>query len=192
VAALTAVALLVLGGAAAWAAVGEAPDSPLADPPTTTAAPQPTTRMTTPAPTTTYPDANGDTVALASTAAAHPDAARIQDVLQRHFDAVNNLDYDAWTATVARSRANDQSRDHWLRGYRTTHDGSITVSEIDTLGPQTAMVWLTFVSTQSPSDAPSDLPVDRICWSQQIPVSDVDGDPRLGVPPEGTTRMSAC
>jgi hypothetical protein len=199
VAAITGVALVVLGGsAAAWATIAHQEQTTAAGP---TTAPQPAPRpgqppVVTPtrtsAPPTTAPFGGDGVVTLSSGAAAQPSASQVQSLLQRHFSAINSLDYDAWAATVTPARARDQSREGWVEGYRTTYDSDISVTAIQPGGAGTALVSASFVSTQAPEDAPADLRVGRICWTQQIPVTGLGSDPRLGAAAKGSSTKTAC
>lgn len=47
-------------------------------------------------------------VQVTSTAASHPHAAAVVELLDRHFTAINQHDYASWSSTVTSQRANDQ------------------------------------------------------------------------------------
>jgi hypothetical protein len=115
------------------------------------------------------------TITLTPHASAHPAAEQVRGLLQRHFEAINSHDYDAWTP-----RAGTAPREEWLEGYRTTQDDSVVVSDIRSVGPQDVSVELTFVSNQDPADAPADLPVAHICWYTELPIDNINGDGRIG------------
>lgn len=134
----------------------------------------------------------GGLVTLDASAAGHPDSATVQDLLNRHFSAINDLDYDAWTGTVTARRASDQPSSTWLADYRSTVDSEVRVTSIETTSGSDAVVGLSFVSRQDPADAPADLPVSRICWTSEWPVSDLASGGRIGIPPPGTTGMREC
>jgi hypothetical protein len=145
---------------------------------------------TTPSPTP--PPAIGtNLVHVTSTAASHPSAAAVAELLDRHFTAINQYDYASWSTTVVSQRANDQSAAAWLKGYRSTNDDSVVVTSIFD-GSTGLTVALSFRSTQQPSDAPPDLPVARICWESQWPVVDISNGGRIGTPAKGTTTKRAC
>jgi hypothetical protein len=139
-----------------------------------------------PAPSTGGASAPG-LVTLSAQAAAHPQATAVQDLLTAHFTAINDGDYDAWSATVDPRRAADQPQARWTQDFRSTRDSGVTVAAI-TDGPGGVVVDLSFVSEQDVADAPPDLPAPRICWSSQWPV--VDGV--LGAPQRGSTTRRAC
>jgi hypothetical protein len=84
---------------------------------------------------------------------ADPGGADIQTLLQRHFDAINNGDYEAWQATVTRQRAAGFPKQKWLDQYESTVDGTILVHRIE---PTTAgsVVLISFTSTQDRALAP--------------------------------------
>jgi hypothetical protein len=209
-AAITAVALLVLGGSfAAWVTLGHHASSAAAaapgpsipvrsipDPPTADQVPFGASATPTAGSSVLSTDAaasaGSTAVSLAADAADSPSAAQVQDLLTRHFSAINDLDYAAWVATVTPARAKDQTQDAWLQGYRSSRDSNVTITAIDPVDPQTVTVHISFVSAQDPQDAPADLQVGRICWTQQIPVEGVGTDPRLGLPPKGSSTKSAC
>jgi hypothetical protein len=132
-------------------------------------------------------------VQLDPTVAAGPFTEQVRELLARHFNSINSLDYDGWLATVTPERARDETREAWDRGYRSSHDSGITITALDPAGPAAVLVHLSFVSTQSPQDGPPDLQVGRICWTQQVPVSGLDGsDPRLGISAKGSSTRTAC
>src|SRR5262249_35005947 len=110
------------------------------------------------APAVTTTPARGDgagprAVALAADVAADPGGDDVQKLLQRHFDAINNGDYEAWQATVTRQRAAAFPKQKWLDQYRTTTDGTIRVHRIE---PTTtgSVVLISFTSTQDRALAP--------------------------------------
>ncbi len=163
---------------------------------TTTAPLPPTSNSTSAAPTTdrpvTPPPAIGTSlVRVTPTAASHPYAAAVAELLDRHFTAINQRDYTSWSSTVVSQRAADQSEAAWQKAYRSTNDDSVVVNSISE-GSTGLTVNLSFRSTQQVSDAPSDLPVTRICWESRWPVVDISNGGRIGTAPKGTTTKSAC
>lgn len=156
--------LLVAGGALAWAtsgapAVGGAPaGSPAAVP---------------------VAGAGPSAVQLSSDAARHPAAPAVLAQLQRHYDAINNRDYAAWTDTVVAERSAALPESRWLDDYASTKDGTIRVDRIDPAPEGGVLVLLRFVSTQAVADAPEQLPAERLCWRTTLPMT----APSAGAPP---------
>jgi hypothetical protein len=164
-----------------------APPAPAA----TRARPTPTAPAPSPARAATLTSPSG-TVRILAPAAAAPAAGTVLALLDRHFTAINEHDYAAWSATVADRRARDQPESRWTKDYRSTHDSSVEVTAIDDAGSDALTVTLSFVSQQAVADAPSDLPAERICWQSRWPVVDVASGGRLDRPATGTTTRHAC
>jgi len=131
-------------------------------------------------------------VQLMDSAADRPAAGAVLALLDRHFTAINNRDYDAWSTTVVSRRARQQPRDAWAEDYRSTRDSDVRVTAIDDTGPDAVTVELTFVSEQDVADAPANLPAERICWRSRWPVVDVSSGGRLDTPPKGSTTGQVC
>jgi hypothetical protein len=108
-------------------------------------------------------------------ATLHPLYGTVRELLQRNFDAINNRDYAAWQRIVTPERMERQPEERWRADYRSTQDGSVVIYRIEVAEDDTALVLLTFVSVQDPSDAPKELPVDCIRWSVVFPLS-LQGD----------------
>jgi hypothetical protein len=136
------------------------------------------------------PQASASVVQL--TAADHPAAGAVLALLDRHFTAINDRDYDTWATTVVSRRARQQPRDAWADDYRSTHDSDVRVTAIDDAGPDAVTVELTFVSRQDLADAPANLPAERICWRSRWPVVAISSGGRLDTPPKGSTTGQAC
>lgn len=196
--------VLVLGGVAAWAGVGPGFGAHGRTTPTRTSATQPRTDLAppptpeSPPPTTVPPPSpapelpDPGMVTLAASAATNPAAIAVQHLFERHFGAINAHDYDAWTTTVTGERSSAIPRQEWLRGYRSTRDELVQVTNIRTNGSDEILVDLTFVSTQDPDDAPTDLAVGKICWSTELPVGNLSGGGQIGKAIAGSTTKSAC
>ncbi len=142
-------------------------------------------------PTPTTPAPSPDRVQVTESAAS-AQAPAVLAIAQRYFDAINAHDYDAWTATVTSQRASQQSRASWNQGYRSTHQFSVVVTAITPTGADSATVAMSFVGTQDTADAPSDLPVPRICWQTQLPITNLGGDARIGTARSGATTKDSC
>lgn len=128
------------------------------------------------------------TVTLAPSAAAHPRAAEIRDLVQRSFDARNARDYTAWTATIS---AATTARAAFDRETRTTRTGTVLLRRIDPVGGGDVVVPTGLVTTQDPADAPPDVRVPRLCWQVSLVV--VPGSPsRLTEPRAASTLRTPC
>lgn len=115
-------------------------------------------------------------VLLSADALTHPTANLVRAQLQRHFDAINAKDYDAWAGTVVAERSAALPPEQWLEAYDSTRDGTIRIDRIDDLEGARVLVRVRFVSMQDVSDAPVDVPARRICWRNSLPMS---GEPPL-------------
>ncbi len=114
-----------------------------------------------PVTTTSGPLPGPSTVELSPDAAAHPAAPLIQDLLQRHFNAINNRDYAAWASTVVARRSAEMAEPQWQRAYASSRDGGILVNRIEPSWDGGDVVLLAFTSTQDPASAPANLPDSR-------------------------------
>lgn len=159
----------------------------------TPAAANPTGTVPAPTPTTTIargeePGPRG--VELAADAKAESSSGAIQDLLQRHFDAINNLHYEGWQSTVTRQRAATFPEQRWLDQYRTTTDGAILVHRIE---PTTtgAVVLISFTSIQDRELAP-DKASDCLRWRVSYSVVVERGELRLGPSDPKTSQYEAC
>ncbi len=81
----------------------------------------------------------------------------VRSLLQRHFDAINNRDYAAWTSTVVSRCPREMPESKWQADYASTRDGSILVHRIEP-SPEGTIVLLSFTSTQAEAQAPLSLP----------------------------------
>jgi hypothetical protein len=138
--------------------------------------------------------AGSSEVELSPDAADHPAGDAVLEQLQRHYDAINGRDYAQWRATVVPARAAALGEAEWQKAYATTKDGSIRVERID-LDPDAEsgsglLVRLRFVSTQAVGNAPSDLPVGRICWRSTLPMRGTP--PLIDVTGGGSSAREAC
>jgi hypothetical protein len=119
------------------------------------------------------------TVELSQDAAAHPLAVQIRSLLQRHFDAINNRDYAAWTSTVVARRSREMPEPKWQADYVSTRDGSIVVQRIEP-SPDGTVVLLSFTSTQDAAQAPASLPGSTCTrWWVSYRVVIERGQPRI-------------
>ncbi len=199
--AIVVVLLLAGGGTTAWVvshtqpAASQATPSPA--PKTTSTAPPPRPQApassltpsaaptTSPpsAPSTSPPTALSPEAVQLTEGAASAQAPAVLNVLQRYFDATNAHNYPAWRTAVTTELAASQNQSSWEQGYRSTHDSSIVITAIKPYGSDGAVAAVSFTSTQSPTDAPPDLPVGRICWQTQLPITNLSGGGQVGSPP---------
>lgn len=121
---------------------------------------------------------------------ADPDSKAVAAVLDRYFKAISSQNYAAWTATVTPARAGERSQDDWLKGYRTTHDGTIRLTRIDELGPGKLVAMVSFVSTQDPQDGPAAFKQAQLCWRQTLPLT--GSPPRVDVSKPGDVLQGPC
>jgi hypothetical protein len=135
-------------------------------------------------------------VELSPDAADHPDAEAVWAQLQDHYDAINDRDYAKWRATVVPARAEALGEEDWQKAYATTQDGSVRVDRIDPdpdpdAGPDGGLlVRVRFISTQAVENAPSDLPVERICWRSTLPMRGTP--PLIDLTGGGSSGREAC
>jgi hypothetical protein len=121
---------------------------------------------------------------------ADPRGADVKALLQRHFDAINNGDYEAWQATVTRQRAAGFPKQRWLDQYRTTKDGTILVHRIE---PTTtgSVVLISFTSTQDRTMAP-DQQSACLRWRVGYLVVRERDQLRLGPSEPAASQYTAC
>jgi len=72
---------------------------------------------------------------------------------------------------VTPSLAAEQTRQGFLDGYKTTHDGSIYVYRVDSAPNNGVRVLLSFTSVQALSDAPQNFPHMCIHWQVVVPLA---------------------
>lgn len=129
------------------------------------------------------------TVRLSPLAQGHSRAGEVQSVLQYYFDAINNRDYESWTAAVAVAQSAPQTSEQWLRDYATTVDSNLTVM---TIADEPLRARMMFTSEQSVELAPPSLPATCINWDVTYLLSDEDGRLVLsGIDPSAQS-MTAC
>jgi len=136
--------------------------------------------------------AGSSEVELSADAAEHPAADLVLSQLQRHYDAINDRDYEEWRATVVPARAAALGEAEWQEAYATTQDGSIRVERIDRDDTSDGglLVRVRFISTQDVANAPPDLQVERICWRSTLPMRGTP--PLIDVTGGGSSAREAC
>jgi hypothetical protein len=112
-----------------------------------------------------------DTVEVTADVATHPKVDDVRTVLQGYFAAINNKNYQQWEGVVTAARRNDQPYEHWIKGVKSTTDGSILLYRIEQgTAPQSLRVLVGFTSTQKVEDAPSFFRKPCIRWRLVLPM----------------------
>jgi hypothetical protein len=97
--------------------------------------------------------------------------AKVQQVFQTYFDAINTKRYAEWRSVVTSDLADEQSESAFVSGYQSTRDGSILLYRVDTAPDNGLRVLVTFHSTQDPADAPSGFAHQCIEWQVVKPLT---------------------
>jgi len=88
-----------------------------------------------------------------------PDTSAIQGVsftLRNYFDAINSHDYQtAWQQFTRREQRVVVSVTDLATGNSTVHDSDIVIHDIRMIGSRKAVAFVTFTSTQDPSQGPN-------------------------------------
>lgn len=169
------VAMLAAGGATAWVTGGRSSTGP---------APLGSARE--------VPDegAGSGVVELSADTATHPAREAVRIPLQRHFDAINSRDYEAWRGTVVPERSEGLGAAAWQQAYGSTRDGTIRIDRIDEGPDGSLLVRVRFISTQDLADAPADMRAERICWRSTLPMT--GSPPRIAMTRGGSSVATAC
>lgn len=138
--------------------------------------------------TTSGPSDDDTEVQLSDEARKDPQARQVQDLLQRHFDAINSRDYLLWAGTVSPDQAKAIPQTRWAREYSTTKDTGVTIIGIDRKPRQAR---LTFRSRQQPEFAP-DQKSTCTDWSVVFPLTDSSGTLLIGRSNESLARWTPC
>jgi hypothetical protein len=132
------------------------------------------------------------TVVLVDDVALHPDAQRIQKVLQTYFDAINSGDYNLWRSAVIPQWARDIGETAWRAQYRSTLDGSMVVHRLEPRVGGGLVALTSFTSLQNPVDAPPELPVRCLHWWVSYPLLGQGEALRLGPSSPTANLLVAC
>jgi hypothetical protein len=97
--------------------------------------------------------------------------AKVQQVFQTYFNAINTKQYDRWRSVVTSALADEQSESAFVSGYKSTRDGSILLYRVDTAPNNGLRVLVTFHSTQDPADAPTGFAHQCIAWQMVKPLT---------------------
>lgn len=151
----------------------------------------PTSTTTTPTTVADQEPTGDTTVQLAADVSSDPHRDAVLDLLQRHFDAINSKDYEAWIDTVTAPRAQGMPQERWTHDYGSTTDTDMVVHRIE---PTTSgfVLLLSFISRQEADLAPADLPVECIRWWVSYPVIEEADELRLGGTSRDTSQREAC
>lgn len=147
-----------------------------------TSAPEPSADQSTPA------DQNDRTVRLADAVSADPQADEIRELMQRHFDAINNGDYKLWAGTVTSDQVAAIPPDRWRKEYSTTIDTAIAVVAVDS---DPRRVQLSFRSRQAPEFAP-DKKSKCLEWKVSLPLTTVSGQLLIGRSIQDQASWNPC
>ena len=109
-------------------------------------------------------------VRFSPAALEHPDSARVRQVLQIHFDAINLKSYEQWTPTVVERKRRELPEAKWRSGYSTTRDTDIVVVRIEPAADRSLRVLMTFDSHQDPAQAPPQLRAPCVHWRVAYPL----------------------
>jgi hypothetical protein len=138
------------------------------------------------------PEPGPSTVRLAGDAATHPDAERVQRLLQKYFDAINTGDYQLWRTVVIPQWARDTGEGAWRAQYRSTLDGNIVVYRLEPRPGGGLVALISFTSLQNPADAPPELRVRCLRWWVSYPLFGQGDQLRLGPSAPSANVRVAC
>jgi hypothetical protein len=135
-----------------------------------------------------------DVVQGTADATVHPLYEPLREVLQTHFDAINQLDYESWASTVTEPRVEEKPEETWRRDYRSTKDGRIVIYRIQLAeDSETARVLMTFTSVQDEADAPPELQAPCIHWNVVFPMVRSSGEWKIDSGPAASSpQHEAC
>lgn len=123
----------------------------------------------------------------------HPLYEQVRELLQRHFNAINDHSYERWTETVTAVRVRVQPKERWFADYRSTRDGSIVLYRLETTSAKQAKALIEFVSVQNPDDAPLHLKVGCIRWHVVYPLAQEGGGWRFdGASAGASNQLEEC
>ncbi|HEX5401505.1 MAG TPA: hypothetical protein VFX16_04300 [Pseudonocardiaceae bacterium] len=120
---------------------------------------------------------------------------QVLQLAQTYFDAINAKKYDEWRSVVTRAVAKTKSQSAFLKGYESTHDGSIVVYRVDGTPGAGLRVLVTFHSVQEVADTPAGSPFPCLAWQVVWPLSFDNNDGRWKIDAGTTTdspQREAC
>jgi hypothetical protein len=92
------------------------------------------------------------TVAISETAAANPAATAVVALLTSYFTAINEHDYAAYKKVHTKALRSDMTEGEFTKGYKSTQDSAIVITELGTGPDGRLMATVTFTSTQNATD----------------------------------------
>jgi hypothetical protein len=119
------------------------------DTPTNTEEP---TETATSEPTTPEVSLGNSTVAISETAASNPAAAAVVALLTSYFTAINGHDYAAYKKVHTKALRSDMTEGEFTKGYKSTQDSEIVITDLGTGPDGRLMASVTFTSTQNATD----------------------------------------
>lgn len=137
-------------------------------------------------------DRDSALVRLSEAAARHPDHEAVRTLLRSHFKSINLLRYEQWSSTVVPAKRRRQPEGQWRSEYGSTQDSSVRVRRIVPGPEDSLMAMLSFTSTQKPSDAPKEMPVDCLRWQVTYRLVRHDGGLRLGTGRPASSLYRPC
>jgi hypothetical protein len=144
------------------------------------------------APSPRKPEPGPYVVELSSGAARHPDSARVLQLLQGYFSAVNSKQYDQWANNVVAAKIRELPPDAWMASYSSTMDGNVRVDSIESSGGA-LQIMLSFTSVQDVAHAPPQLHVPCVRWRVLYRMVMESGALRLdGTVSPGSVAVDPC
>jgi hypothetical protein len=98
-----------------------------------------------------------------------PHATAVVALFRQYFQAINDLEYDSWLATLSGDHPS-VSRAKFEEQYSTTVDDDIRVHGVTPREDGSLEVAVSFRSRQDPRYAPPDQPVDCLRWEIAYPL----------------------
>lgn len=141
-----------------------------------------------------YPDsgAGGTTFEISSDVMGYASAPAVEGVLTRHFDAINQHNYAAWTSTMTPAAVAEQTQVLWTKFYAhpNTVVGTIRLARIDEVGPGRVVALVSYLTSQKPEDAPGGLNLAQVCW--RVSYWMTGAQPKIDVGGPGSVTRGKC
>lgn len=129
-------------------------------------------------------------VSIAPALRGRPETATVTPVLATYFDAINNRDRAAWTASLVPNSARNDAA--WA-SLRTTHDSQIRLLDVRRSGAQHLLASVSFVSRQDPKYGPSGSHLACTRWSIGYPIDGSrQGSERIDLVRHSRVTSRAC
>jgi hypothetical protein len=129
---------------------------------------------------------------VSSEAWSYPSSPQVQDVLSRYFDAINSHNYGAWAATMTPAAVGEQTDTVWakLYGKPSTQAGTIRLSRVDEVAPGRVVALVSYVTAQSPDDAPNNLKLSQVCWRVSYALAGTP--PKIDISGPSSVTLGPC